>query len=270
MNTIGAINELKRLVNETLDESRLGLVFSDEEYEDELRHVYEEKTKSIQNNLNRVLDRCPKEHCEATLERFLGNMKKVQDGLSELEKSVRVTSAILQDNLSSRKAIQMDFCRKVISFIETTSSQIEKTSKEALTIDEGIDTYYRVIKKEVKDNLPLIYHNLVDNNWIDGNDTSLGDFNHYFGGAGIKPRHRIKWNKSLAVLAAFIDLMADDNNPIAKAAEIFSICDDKDKDYHAVSKDSLKQRRYKALTEGDAPFFTYQKTIKKEIFGLTE
>lgn len=267
MNTILAIRELERLVKDILDESRLGLELSDEEYEDEMRHVFEEKTKNIQRNLNRVIDYCPKEHCDATQERFLKNMKEVQKRLNDLDKATEETSEGIKDAITRRVAIQKDFCRRVISFIETTSSQIESISKGVLTISESIDTYFQVIKKN-KEELTQIYNNLVNKRWIDGDDTSLGDFLHYFGGEGLKPRHQIKWNKSLSMLAAFIDLMVDDNNSIAKAAEIFIICSDKDSDYHSFTRDTLKASRFRALNSIDGTFFTYQETIKKEIFEV--
>ena len=268
MNTILAICELERLVKDILDESRLGLELSDEEYEDEMRHVFEEKTKNIQKNLNRVIDYCPKEHCDATQERFLKNMKVVQDRLNDLDKVTEETSEGFKDAITRREIIQKDFCHRVISFIETTSSQIENISKDALTISESIDTYFHVIKKN-KEELTQIYNNLVQKLWINGDDTSLGDFLHFFGGEGLKPRHKIKWNKSLSMLAAFIDLMVDDNNFIAKAAGIFIICSDKDTDYHSFTKDSLKVSRNRAIDSKDWTFFRYQETIKKEIFGLS-
>lgn len=269
MVTIGVIRELERLVKDTLDESRLDLELSVDEYEEELRDMYEQHTRSIQNNLNRVLDRLPKEHCDETQERFLRNMKRVQEALNNLNGVVEGLSEELNPERSKKEAAQAFFCRRILSFIETTASQIENMSKEALTIKEGIDPYFAVIRKDCKGKLAEIYNNLVEKDWIDGDYTSLGDFKHFFGGEGMKPRHCIKWNKPLTMLPPFLDLMTDDHNTPTKASKIFTICTDKDTDYHLVSKDSFKQSRYKALNNADEHhFFTYQDVIRKEIIGV--
>ena len=268
MNILTAIGGLESLLDELFEEKPVGLDFSEQEYEDEIRHLFEQQTKSVQDNLDRVIERSSKEDITAARNRFFHNIELVQRRLELLKDRVRRSSLSLNSKID-RKAVQLRFCERTLSFIDTIDSQLKELDEEALSQAEINDTYFIVILPS-KEELAVIYTNLVKEHWIEGDDTSFGDFSHFFGGEGLKPRHRIKWNKSLSILAAFIDLMTDDKNAISKAAKVFSICDDKDKSYRSISRDSLKQRRYKALNEGDAPFFTYQETIRREIFGLTK
>ena len=265
MNILTAIEGLDCLIDELFNEQELGLDFSEEEYEDELRHLYEQQTKTIQENLDRVIERCTKEDIAAARRRFFRNIDRVKTRLAALKEKVEVSSRSLRGD-EERKSIQAKFCDKTLSFIDVIDSQLETLGEEALSKAEFEDTYFHVIRE--KERLPQIYQALVEKHWIEGDETSLGDFTHFFGGEGLKPRHRIKWNKPLTMLAAFIDLMTDDNNSISKGAKIFSICTDKDEDYRRISRDSLKQSRQNALNAADEHhFFTYQKIIKKEIFG---
>lgn len=267
MNILTAIGGIESLIDELFDEEPLGLDFSEEEYEDEIRHLFEKQTKDIQDNLNRVIERSSKEDIAAARRRFFHNTNRVQSRLQQLKEKVEESSQSLSED-DIKRALQIKFCKRTISFIETIDSQLESLSEVALSKAELQDTYFHVIRE--KERLPQIYHALVEKHWIEGDETSLGDFTHFFGGEGLKPRHRIKWNKPLTMLAAFIDLMTDDNNAISKGARIFSICTDKDVDYHPITRDSLKQSRANALNAADKHhFFTYQKIIKKEIFRLT-
>ena len=266
MITIGAIMTTETLISEILDEGQMNLELTESEYEEQLRHLYEVRTKDIQNNLDRVLSSCTKEDCEATRKRFFHNVLRVQDSLKSLKRKVEDASNGI-GGVTRREEVQIEFCRKTLSFIRTINTQLSSLSEEALSDSDVQDTYFHIIRKD-KEELVLIYNNLVQKRWIDEEATSLGDFIHFFGGEGLKPRHCIKWNKSLSMLAAFIDLMADDRNALSKAAKIFAICDDKDTDYHNFTRDSLKASRYRALNSEDWTFFNYQETIKKEIFGL--
>ena len=266
MITKSAIDALEVLVKDALNAEEMDFVFSEAEYEEQLRIMYENGTKNVQDNLDRVISSCPKEVCEETRKRFLHNMVIVQDKLKNLQEKVKEASQGIAEG-TGRENAQIEFCNKVLSFIENISTQLSNLSEEALSHADIQDTYFHIIKKN-KDELVQIYNNLVQKRWIEGSDTSLGDFIHFFGGEGLKPRHPIKWNKSLSMLAAFIDLMVDDRNDLSKAAKIFTICDDKDTNYHPFTRDSLKASRYRALNSEDWTFFNYQETIKKEIFGI--
>lgn len=261
MVTIIEIEALKAFVSSMMKKDDYEITLSDEKYEDELRRLYDDSTQRITADLERDIYLATQEDCEHTAAEFRRNMIVVQKRLKKLNS---IIDNIGNSGSSKKDEIQREFCQKLYTFIRTLISKTDEFGRIALTIAEYTNTYY-VASKQPTEALPLIYSRLTELNWIDASKTTEADFCYYFGGIGIKPINPICWNKSLAYLAAFIDLMTDDRKFLTKATRIFAVRSDSG--YTPVLYNSLKQSRFRSMESDDETFWNYQDKIRSSILA---
>ena len=259
------IGELDELVSRIINGSQDGYCGSVEEYRDELDRVFESSKERITDDLDRSIAYASQKDCEQTKANFRRSTIRVQEKLIDLK--AKLESVALDGSEEGFLHVQYDFCHKVYGFIRSLIAVTEEMKEMALTDEEITHTYFAPINYSLE-RLQSIYQEIVEKNYIDGENTSLGDFLYYFGGTGVKPSRPIRWHKTLGYLTVFVTLMTNDPKYMAKTALNFVVPSKDGVGYSPISLGSLKATKSRKLNDETASYFGTESDIKREIPSL--
>ena len=259
------IGELNELVSRILSGDQDGYCGSVEEYRDELDRVYNSSKERITEDLDRSIAYASQEDCDQTKANFRRSTIRVQEKLRDLK--AKLETVATDGSEDGFLYAQYDFCHKVYAFIRSLIATTEEMKGMALTNDEITHTYFSPINYSL-DQLQSIYQDLVKKSYIDGENTSLGDFLYYFGGTGVKPSRPIRWHKTLGYLIAFVISMTNDPKYMTKTAHNFVVPSKDGVGYSPISLGSLKVTKSRKLNDETASYFGTESDIKREIPSL--
>lgn len=223
------------------DEDELDYM-SDKEYERELNGFFAKSTKGILEGLKGVILIAVKEDCDGTKSRLSKDLAQVQAKLKTLRFHAEDVPLKANDGVEGVKHLQtkVKFCERVSEFYTLLIEQVQEWSDGALTIEESKVCFFAPLKESISaEALSFIYDNLVARSWIDGRQTSKGDFIYRFTGEGLPPTHPIKWLKKNTSLGILLNELTDDKDKWSKATAVFTIYSSEQGDYAPIGRQSL-------------------------------
>lgn len=215
---------------------------SDKEYEKQLDGFYKESTEGIVKRLKNHILIAAKEDCDDTKSRLSKDLAQVQAKLKTLRFHAEDVPLKANDGVEGVKHLQakVKFCERICEFYKLLITQVEEWSKGALTIEDAKVCFFSPLKEGITpEKLSYIYENLVARRWIDGKQTSKGDFIYRFTGEGLPPTHPIKWAKKNTSLGILLKELTEDIDKWSKATAVFTIYSSKEDDYVPIGRQSL-------------------------------
>ena len=215
---------------------------SDKEYERQLEGLYSKSTKGIIEGLKGEILIAVKEECDETKSLLSKDLAQVQAKLKTLRFHAEDVPLKANDGADGVKHLQakVTFCERISEFYKLLITQVEEWSDGALTIEETKGCFFAPLKEDIStEKLSYIYENLVARRWIDGIQTSKGDFIYRFTGEGLPPTHPIIWMKKNTSLGILLSELTDDKDKWSKATAVFTIYSSEDGDYVPIGRQSL-------------------------------
>lgn len=266
MAALKQLESLNDFVSKFLQDETYGIVLSDKAYQKELDEVFDSSTRTIRSDIEEyVQDLILKEDCDLTIDDFRYNLSQVQEKMNELNAVSEKTMESIADNdsLSTRQKVQLSFCFKLMSFLRDLIGRVEEWREGTLSAQEANEQNYFMDLRIDKDQLPLVYHNLVNKGWIVKSKTSLNNFIYYFTGKGFRPQNPIRWNSTEPILTLLLENMTIDEKRWAKAALIFEKRKRGTGEYHPVNREQLSVSRNKVLNNDDLRWL-----LREVMFGV--
>lgn len=271
MAALKELNALDGFVSDFLNKETYGLVLSEKEYQKELDALYETSERTIREHIeNYVQDIVLKEDCDVAIDDFQNNLKQVQERMETLSaKSDNVRASLAaNDTDTDQDKVQMAFCEKLIVFLQDLISRVEEWKEGSLSAQEANEENFFLDLRVGEEQLPQIYHNLVDKGWIVKSKTSLNDFIYYFTGKGFSPLDPIRWKSTEPILTLFLECMTLEDKRWAKAALIFEKRKKGTREYHPVDKDQLGVSRSKV--KNNFNFEDLVREVMRDIMGFED
>lgn len=215
---------------------------SDKEYEQQLDGFYKESTEGIVRRLKHHILIAAKDDCEEAKNHLSKDLAQVQTKLRDLRFYAEDVPLKANNGTEGVKHLQakVKFCERICEFYKLLITQVEEWSKGALTIEDAKVCFFSPLKEGITpEKLSYIYENLVARRWIDGKQTSKGDFIYRFTGEGLPPTHPIKWMKKNTSLGILLKELTEDIDKWSKATAVFTIYSSKEDDYVPIGRQSL-------------------------------
>ena len=241
---------------------------SDEEYERQLNDLYKESTEGILRRLKHYLMIATKDECDDAKSRLSTGLARLQTKLKTLRFYAEDVQFKANDGIEGAKHLhaKVAFCNRISKFYKHLIAQVEEWSEGALTIEDSEGCFFAPLKETIRpDDLFFIYENLVGRRYIDGKQTSEGDFIYYFSGKGIPPTHHIKWMESNLSLGILLSELTNDIDKWSKASAIFTIYSKTERCYIAISRKSLGNQYGKAKSNRTDAFIKKSEEIQEKI-----
>ena len=222
MITKDVIKELQDLVDLFLKQERPYYLSSDSDYAAELESKYEDCTHRVLKDLKRDHNKLLKEDCEEAKRELQEELDSIKSQLQDIAEKFDYCKSLGPDspNKGSLLEIQINFCNKIIPFIQSLIKKIGRWEDDALTIAESINCYFTSVRYN-KEEIPIICDNLIKLRWISEGKTTRDDFFHYFTGEGTPSYKPIRWLKEVTWLTLFIDFMTYDDRIWVKTSRMF-------------------------------------------------
>lgn len=216
------IKDLKDLVDLFLKQERPNYFSSDSDYAAELDSTYEDCTHRILNDLKRDHNKLLKEDCEEAKSELQEELGSIKSQLQDISEKFNYIKSLGPDspNKAALYEIQINFCNKIIPFIQSLIKKMGRWEDDALTIAEGNNCYFTSVRYN-KEEIQAICDNLIKLRWIAEGETTRNDFFHYFTGEGTPSYKPIRWLKEVTWLTLFIDFMTYDDRIWVKTSRMF-------------------------------------------------
>lgn len=215
---------------------------SDKEYEKQLDGFYKESTEGIVRRLKHHILIAAKDDCDKAKNHLSKDLVQVQTKLRDLRFYAEDVPLKANEGTEGVKHLQakVKFCERICEFYKLLITQVKEWSKGALTIEDAKVCFFSPLKEGITpEKLSYIYENLVARRWIDGKQTSKGDFIYRFTGEGLPPTHQIKWMKKNTSLGILLKELTEDIDKWSKATAVFTIYSSKEDDYVPIGRQSL-------------------------------
>ncbi len=217
------IERLEALVSKFLNKETYTHSLSYGSLKRELDTMYENSTKGIVKDLENDYDFLFQQDCDITIDGFKQSMRGVQERVVLLKTLFEEAKEMPSDGTTEdleRMSLQKSFCERMMDFIDSLIEKVREWSESALTKKEADDCFFEDVRFDEKD-LPLIYNNLINHQWIVKSRTSLKDFVYLFSGTGFRPASPVIWRKTEDDLCLFLEEMTIDAKDLTKAALTF-------------------------------------------------
>ena len=268
MIAIGIIDNLNSQIPNFLNGTYEYDYLPDKEFERQMDDLYTESTEGVIRRLKKYLLIATKDDCDTAKSRLRKGLAQLQDRLKTLRFYAEDVQLKAKEGVEGVKHLQakIKFCERISKFYKRLMPQVDEWSEGALTSEETKGCFLAPLKQKYSPNdLSYIYENLVARRYIDGRQTSEGDFIYYFTGDGLHPTHPIKWMKSNLSLAILLNELTDDGDKWSKATAIFTIYSEKERAYIAIGRKSLCNQYGVAKSNGTDAFFRKQEEIQERI-----